>query len=88
MNSSVLRCGRLILSQLTEATQSHQVDIQKLKPSNLKSLTKAKSNLIHLVSELLRLYDMNSCLVDVVCTDENEMESHGFSHALNISKNG
>lgn len=31
VNSSVLRCGRLILSQLTEATQSHQVDIQKIK---------------------------------------------------------
>ncbi|XP_051754103.1 ATPase family AAA domain-containing protein 5b isoform X2 [Ctenopharyngodon idella] len=31
VNSSVLRCGRLILSQLTEATQSHQVDIQKMK---------------------------------------------------------
>ncbi|XP_067229540.1 ATPase family AAA domain-containing protein 5b isoform X2 [Chanodichthys erythropterus] len=30
VNSSVLRCGRLILSQLTEATQSHQVDIQKI----------------------------------------------------------
>lgn len=34
VNSSVLRCGRLILSQLTEATQSHQVDIQRVK--NLK----------------------------------------------------
>uniref|UniRef100_A0A673KAA3 ATPase family AAA domain containing 5b n=1 Tax=Sinocyclocheilus rhinocerous TaxID=307959 RepID=A0A673KAA3_9TELE len=31
VNSSVLRCGRLILSQLTEATQSHQLNIQRIK---------------------------------------------------------
>ncbi|XP_026118965.1 ATPase family AAA domain-containing protein 5b isoform X2 [Carassius auratus] len=46
VNSSVLRCGRLILSQLTEATQSHQVDIQKMKTlkSEIINLSKIKSD--------------------------------------------
>ncbi|TRY56352.1 hypothetical protein DNTS_034964 [Danionella cerebrum] len=29
VNSSVLRCGRILISQLTEATQSHQVHLQR-----------------------------------------------------------
>lgn len=37
VNSSVLRCGRLLLSQLTEATQSHQMDLESIKPSAIKS---------------------------------------------------
>ncbi|XP_056315828.1 ATPase family AAA domain-containing protein 5b [Danio aesculapii] len=37
VNSSVLRCGRLLLSQLTEATQSHQMDLESIKPSALKT---------------------------------------------------
>ncbi|XP_051567993.1 ATPase family AAA domain-containing protein 5b [Myxocyprinus asiaticus] len=36
VNSSVLRCGRLILSQLTEATQSHQVAVQRNNQSKSK----------------------------------------------------
>ncbi|NP_001076298.2 ATPase family AAA domain-containing protein 5b [Danio rerio] len=37
VNSSALRCGRLLLSQLTEATQSHQMDLESIKPSAVES---------------------------------------------------
>uniref|UniRef100_A0A8C2CXT7 ATPase family AAA domain containing 5b n=1 Tax=Cyprinus carpio TaxID=7962 RepID=A0A8C2CXT7_CYPCA len=42
VNSSILRCGRLILSQLTEATQSHQVDIQKMKTLKSEIINQSK----------------------------------------------
>ncbi|XP_016370183.1 ATPase family AAA domain-containing protein 5-like isoform X2 [Sinocyclocheilus rhinocerous] len=42
MNSSTLRCGHLILSQLTEATQSHQVDIQKIKTLKSEIINQSK----------------------------------------------
>ncbi|KAK2889098.1 hypothetical protein Q8A67_014473 [Cirrhinus molitorella] len=42
VNSSVLRCGRLILSQLTEATQSHQVDIQRIKTFRSENINQSK----------------------------------------------
>ncbi|XP_067315550.1 ATPase family AAA domain-containing protein 5b isoform X2 [Pseudorasbora parva] len=42
VNSSVLRCGRLILSQLTEATQSYQVDIQRVKTLNPEIINQSK----------------------------------------------
>ncbi|XP_056102149.1 ATPase family AAA domain-containing protein 5b isoform X2 [Rhinichthys klamathensis goyatoka] len=44
VNSSVLRCGRLILSQLTEATQSHQVDIQRIKTLKPEIINQSKIN--------------------------------------------
>ncbi|KAK7155192.1 hypothetical protein R3I93_009976 [Phoxinus phoxinus] len=44
VNSSVLRCGRLILSQLTEATQSHQVDIQRTKTLKPEIINQSKIN--------------------------------------------
>ncbi|XP_043097097.1 ATPase family AAA domain-containing protein 5b isoform X2 [Puntigrus tetrazona] len=42
VNSSVQRCGRLILSQLTEATQSHQVDIQEIKTLKSEIINQSK----------------------------------------------
>ncbi|XP_077055089.1 LOW QUALITY PROTEIN: ATPase family AAA domain-containing protein 5b [Siphateles boraxobius] len=44
VNSSDLRCGRLILSQLTEATQSHQVDIQRIKTLKPEIINQCKIN--------------------------------------------
>lgn len=47
VNSSSQRSGRQILSQLKEATQSHQVDIQGVnsqKPSYFSSYTSTSTN--------------------------------------------
>ncbi|XP_073708632.1 ATPase family AAA domain-containing protein 5b [Garra rufa] len=42
VNSSALRCGRLILSQLTEATRSHQVDIHRIKTFKSEIINQSK----------------------------------------------